>query len=79
MFSDLWTFYLVYMIIALGQGLGSWLPLMTMLNNWFKSPSGQGDGILELCQQDRHAGAHTGDRLGNRSQIQPNRMGKRQS
>ena len=34
-FRDLWTFYLVYMIIALGQGLGSWLPLMTMLNNWF--------------------------------------------
>ena len=34
-FRDLWTFYLIYMIIALGQGLGSWLPLMTMLNNWF--------------------------------------------
>ena len=34
-FRDLWMFYLVYMIIALGQGLGSWLPLMTMLNNWF--------------------------------------------
>ena len=29
------TFYAVYMLIALGQGLGSWLPLMTMLNNWF--------------------------------------------
>ncbi len=28
-------FYLVYIFIALGQGLGSWLPLMTMLNNWF--------------------------------------------
>ena len=34
-FPDLWVFYLIYMIIALGQGLGSWLPLMTMLNNWF--------------------------------------------
>ncbi len=34
-FRDLWVFYIVYMIIALGQGLGSWLPLMTMLNNWF--------------------------------------------
>ena len=34
-FQDLWMFYLIYMIIALGQGLGSWLPLMTMLNNWF--------------------------------------------
>ena len=29
------TFYAIYIIIALGQGLGSWLPLMTMLNNWF--------------------------------------------
>lgn len=29
------TFYAVYIIIALGQGIGSWLPLMTMLNNWF--------------------------------------------
>ena len=34
-FPGLWMFYLVYIIIALGQGLGSWLPLMTMLNNWF--------------------------------------------
>ena len=34
-FRGLWMFYLVYLIIALGQGLGSWLPLMTMLNNWF--------------------------------------------
>ena len=34
-FRDLWMFYIIYMIIALGQGLGSWLPLMTMLNNWF--------------------------------------------
>ncbi len=29
------AFYAVYVLIALGTGLGSWLPLMTMLNNWF--------------------------------------------
>ena len=29
------TFYAVYVFIALGQGIGSWLPLMAMLNNWF--------------------------------------------
>ncbi len=29
------TFYAIYVLIALGQGVGSWLPLMTMLNNWF--------------------------------------------
>ena len=28
-------FYAVYMVIALGQGIGGWLPLMTMINNWF--------------------------------------------
>ncbi|MCL0029339.1 MFS transporter [Dehalococcoidia bacterium] len=31
----LWMFYLAYLVMALGQGLGSWLPLTTMLNNWF--------------------------------------------
>ncbi len=33
--EELWMFYLVYVFIALGQGIGSWLPLMAMLNNWF--------------------------------------------
>ena len=31
----LWTFYLAYVLMALGQGLGSWIPIMTMLNRWF--------------------------------------------
>ena len=31
----LWMFYLAYLVMALGQGMGSWLPLTTMLNNWF--------------------------------------------
>ncbi len=31
----LWVFYLAYMVMALGQGLGSWLPMMTTINNWF--------------------------------------------
>ena len=31
----LWMFYLAYLVMALGQGIGSWLPLTTMLNNWF--------------------------------------------
>ena len=33
--NNLITFYVAYLIIALGQGLGSWLALNTMLNNWF--------------------------------------------
>ena len=32
---SLWMFYMAYLVMALGQGLGSWLPLMTMLNEWF--------------------------------------------
>ena len=32
---NLWMFYAAFIIMALGQGLGSWLPLMTTLNNWF--------------------------------------------
>ena len=32
---SLWMFYLAYVVMAMGQGLGSWVPLMTLLNNWF--------------------------------------------
>jgi len=34
--NSLWMFYGAYMVMALGQGLGSWLPMMTMLNHWFQ-------------------------------------------
>ena len=33
--NSLWMFYTAFIVMALGQGLGSWLPLMTCLNNWF--------------------------------------------
>ncbi|MCH8350054.1 MAG: MFS transporter, partial [Chloroflexi bacterium] len=33
--KNLWMFYLAYVVMTLGQGLGSWLPMMTMLNHWF--------------------------------------------
>jgi sugar phosphate permease len=32
---NLWMFYLAFIVIAVGQGLGSWLPLMIGINNWF--------------------------------------------
>ena len=35
--ENLWMFYLAYVLMAVGQGLGSWIPLMTMLNKWFIS------------------------------------------
>ena len=34
--QTLWMFYLAYILMALGQGLGSWIPIMTMLNRWFR-------------------------------------------
>ena len=33
--QNLWMFYLAYILMAVGQGLGSWIPLMTMLTRWF--------------------------------------------
>jgi len=32
---DLWLFYLSFIIMSFGVGLGTWLAMMTALNNWF--------------------------------------------
>ena len=34
--QNLWMFYLSFLVMALGAGLGGWLPVMTTLNNWFR-------------------------------------------
>ena len=33
--APLYMFYLAYMVMAAGQGMGSWVPMMTTINNWF--------------------------------------------
>ena len=33
--QELWHLYLAFLIINFGFGIGSWLPMMTALNNWF--------------------------------------------
>ena len=33
--EELWQFYGAFMVMSLGAGMGSWLPMMTALNNWF--------------------------------------------
>jgi MFS family permease len=33
--NSLWQFYLVFIVMSSGTGLGTWLPMMTVLNNWF--------------------------------------------
>lgn len=33
--TNIWQFYLVFVVMSAGAGLGTWLPMMTVLNNWF--------------------------------------------
>ena len=33
--QELWEFYVAYLVMSLGAGAGTWLPIMTVLNNWF--------------------------------------------
>ena len=33
--QNLWMFYLAFLLMAAGHGLGSWMPLMTAVNHWF--------------------------------------------
>ena len=32
---NLWQFYLAFVLMSMGMGLGTFLPMMTALNNWF--------------------------------------------
>ena len=34
--NNLWQFYLAFIVMSSGAGLGTWLPMMTVLNNWFQ-------------------------------------------
>ena len=34
--QTLWQFYLAFIVMSSGGGLGTWLPMMTVLNNWFR-------------------------------------------
>ena len=33
---NLWMFYLAYFIMSIGQGQAGWLPVMSLLNQWFR-------------------------------------------
>ena len=55
-FGGLWffvdallVFYLAFILMSLGQGLGGWVPLMTMLNHWFSRRRGTAMGISMAC------------------------------
>ena len=33
--QELWHFYAAFVVITVGIGLGTWMPMMTVLNHWF--------------------------------------------
>ena len=33
--QNIWHFYAAFIVISVGVGLGTWMPMMTVLNNWF--------------------------------------------
>ena len=33
--DSLWQFYAAFLVMSVGVGLGTWMPMMTVLNNWF--------------------------------------------
>ena len=33
--NSLWQLYLAFLVMSIGTGLGTWLPMMTVVNNWF--------------------------------------------
>ena len=33
--NSLWQFYVAFMVVTLGSGLGGWLAMISMVNNWF--------------------------------------------
>ena len=34
---NLWQFYVAFVVMSMGAGLGTWLPMMTALNHWFQT------------------------------------------
>ena len=33
--QNIWHFYVAFVVMSMGVGLGTWMPMMTVLNNWF--------------------------------------------
>ena len=33
--NSLWQLYVAFVVMSMGTGLGTWLPMMTVVNNWF--------------------------------------------
>ncbi len=33
--TNIWHFFIAFIVMSMGVGLGTWMPMMTVLNNWF--------------------------------------------
>ncbi len=71
--QNLWMFYLAFFIMSLGNGQSGWLPMMTLMNNWFSrrrstamamTMTGMGLGALILVPAIAWAVDPDEDRLG---------------
>jgi sugar phosphate permease len=49
--KNLWMFYVAYLIMAMGQGLGSWLPTMTVINHWFIKNRAMAMGVSNMISR----------------------------
>jgi MFS family permease len=45
---NLWMFYLAFVVMSLGHGLGGWVPVMTLLNHWFTRHRGMAMGMAMM-------------------------------
>jgi MFS family permease len=46
--QNLWMFYLAFVVMSLGHGLGGWVPVMTLLNHWFTRHRGMAMGTAMM-------------------------------
>ena len=58
--SGVWQFYISFITISLGSGVGGWLALMSLMNNWFVRQR-------SLAIATSMSGIHLGGLLGPRS------------
>lgn len=44
--QSFWWFLLAFVLLSMGQGLGGWVPLMTLMNHWFVRQRGLAMGLV---------------------------------
>ena len=44
--QNFWWFLLAFIFLSMGQGLGGWVPLMTLMNHWFVRHRGLAMGLV---------------------------------